>query len=183
LPIDEPEYLSSTTRAVAWGALFFAFLSLAISLATLFLTYRDGVLARNFGLMWGEVRQALTTSHAKPAVDLGDAVERVKVRDQLNRYAQMIQDGDKQALYYLQSLRGDLERLQAYRPKEAEAWLAESVRAIDDAGARLRANAPDAALKLRAMADKLNAAVHGAASGAPDAPPAGHAKDAPEAQP
>jgi hypothetical protein len=148
-------------------------------------------LARNFGLMVGQARQALESrSRDKPSIDRSDVATRAKVRDQLNRYAQMIQDGDNRALYYLQSLRGDLERLQAYRPKDAEAWLGETAHAIDGAGTQLRANAPEAARKLRAMADKLNAVVQDAAahvssaSGSTrDDAPAGRAEATPEARP
>lgn len=49
--------LPSTTRAVAWGALFFSGVALVISLATLFLTWRDGVLAKNAILLSESISQ------------------------------------------------------------------------------------------------------------------------------
>jgi uncharacterized membrane protein YccC len=165
------EYLPSTTRAVAWGALFFALLSFLISGVTLLLTYKDGRLIGSVSTLLQEGRQTLDKAREKTA-SVEESAARFKVREQLDRYAKMIQDGNGQARFYLDGLKGDLERLRAYGSKETGAWLDEAAKTVETARDQLRDNAPEAARRLHALADKLGTAVRETANRVPQRAPA-----------
>lgn len=153
-PDETPEYLPSTTRAVAWGAMFFAFLSFVISLVTLFLTYQDGRLVRNFQQVSGDLRAWYGTWSSRRE-ESPDATQRAKIREQLDRYIGMIGEGDGQVRFYLEGLRSDLESLQAYATEDSGVWIGEARRTVEEAIEQLRADAPGAAERLRALAQRL----------------------------
>jgi hypothetical protein len=100
---------------------------------------------------------------AKSAAPSGDdqTAMRAEVRDQLDRYAEMIRSGNSQARYYLDNLGSDLKRLQAYGSAESRTWIADAQKTVESARDELRDNAPAAAEKLRDLSQRLGGAVGG----------------------
>jgi uncharacterized membrane protein YccC len=134
--------------------MFFAFLAFVISVATFMLTWKDGRLADNARSLMHEARETLAKANEQKLSD-SESAQRLKVREQLDRYAGMIRDGDGQVRFYLDGLRTDLERLRDYGSEESADWLGEAAATVEEARQQLRDDAPAAARKLRDLSGKL----------------------------
>ena len=163
-----PDRLPSTTRAVAWGALFFSLLSFAFSAGTFFLTYQDGRLVRNLKDLSGALADQVAKARAAdPAVhvespdhspeDTAPPVDAAKLSDRMGRVGAMIEEGDDRAKYYLDNLSSDLSQLREYASEKSEAWLGPAVDSINQVRADLQQDAPAAAARLRELADEVRA--------------------------
>ena len=99
-----PDRLPSTTRAVAWGAMFFSLLSFAFSLATFSITWHDGRLIHNFQEISGDIgasfNQWRARKQAAPGEKQGDEERNLdvgKLRDKVGQAETMIRGGDGRA--------------------------------------------------------------------------------------
>lgn len=174
----EPD-LPSTTRAVAWGAMFFAFLSFLMSSFTLLMTYRNGELFRNLKGSAEVIQQNLEKIRAEKARGGGGQGTAVvsRLRDQLARAEGMARQGDSQAKYYLEVIRADMEKLHELSSSQSAVWLGETMKKLDGVREQVNSNGPEAAQRLKAMAESLKNKVFVAGEG--KSPSATNASGAP----
>lgn len=164
-------YLRSTTRAVAWSALFFAFLAFLTSGVTLFLTWRDGQLVRNAQTLIHEVREIVNQRRqekgaAQPGkTDDSSGQQWKKLHERMGRIEEMVRRGDERAKYYLENLKDDFDALRKTSSSRAAEWLDEAGKTLQSAKEQIARNAPEAARKLRSLAAEMQKKAQSGLSG------------------
>lgn len=162
---SQAEPRRDSARAVAWGAMFFAFLSFLVSITTFALTYKDGVMIKNFGVLsrdaiesWDKVRTRI--GEARDAEKLeqlkGEQTERIdRLKARIERLAQMAGDGDARAPYYLENLKADLGMLREYSSEKSSEALGSMTESLEKIRGELAENGPAAASRLRELGGSL----------------------------
>ncbi|MCL5271714.1 MAG: hypothetical protein M1457_14435 [bacterium] len=157
------DYLPSTTRAVAWGAFFFALLACVVSFVTLFLTWRDGRLVRNFNLLVRGVRENIAAvradgaaAEAAPEAQTAPAeIETEAMGERLGRIEKLIQDGNTQARFQLDNLMDELRPLRDRVSRSGAAWVEKTIQTLQTARDQITENGPAAAERIRQLAATL----------------------------
>jgi hypothetical protein len=146
-PPDQP----STTRAVAWTAMFFSALSLLISVFLLFTCWDNGRLINNFRELWQDVKPAIDKFSEKNGVE----VKWDRVRERVESIQEQITQGDKSAKFSIDSLRRDLDLMKDYTTERSSKWFAEMNESLAKARAEAEKNGPAAAARLKTLADQI----------------------------
>lgn len=159
---QEPEpYLPSSTRAIAWGAMFFAFLSFLMSSATLLMTYRGGELMRNLKsssqAIQDKVKQFEKERRGSKGNKLSQEASRQwdELREKMERVEEMVRGGDGRAKYYLENISSDLENMRKLSSSQTAAWLGQLLNSMQSVRDQISNNAPEAARRLQSMAADL----------------------------
>jgi hypothetical protein len=149
----EPQDLRSTTRAIAWTALFFALVACALAGFNIVLTWRDGQLVRNFGILAAELSRVgaewRASAGSPPDLRLDQLRERVADVERLAGA------GDDKAAAAADRLIDDMARLKRDADRQIGPWLdrmSDQLRAARD---RIASNAPEAARLLRALGAEI----------------------------
>jgi hypothetical protein len=150
----EPEFLPSTTRAVAWGALFFSVLAFILSLATVFLTWQDGRLGKNMGIFVEELRGTFQ-SRAEFKETPEGGVRWQKLHDRFGRLEKMVKEGDERAQVHLESMRDELNSLGKYGSRKFSEWFSSAGETLGEVKGEFRKNGSEAADKLRILSNDL----------------------------
>ncbi len=157
---EEPpvEYLPSTTRAVAWGALFFSIIACCISLATLFLTYKDGRMIRNLQELTSAVKHAVGDVRKPAAADdpTAQLIDKTKMRENLAKVEEMIRSGNSDARYHLDKLMDEMRPLRDNTSRKTAEWAEKSLTTLKSARDQIGKDGPAAAQKLKNLAEEVN---------------------------
>lgn len=164
------EFVPSTTRAVAWGALFFSLLAFLISMATLFLTWHDGRLVKNSRMLldgldktvqtWSASRKTGSAeSAAAPSAEAEDPAQAAgwaRIREKIDQVRTMVDAGDDSARYYLDNLVEELGPMRDHASSATSQWVGQAVQTLQQTREQIRDNAPQAVRNLRALSESLS---------------------------
>jgi len=145
------EHLPSTTRAVAWAAMFFAVLALIISVVNLLLTWpklmqNTKVLVKEIEDRWESRPRDQDPAHSRLRDSLDGRLERIE---------KLIQSGDRRALPSLDVLKEDLQALRDKTAEKSSKWLSQAIDTVGAARDQLTEHGPAAAAKIRELANEL----------------------------
>lgn len=133
--------------------MFFASLSLLISVFLLFTCWDNGRLINNFRDLWLDVKPAIDRMAEKNGSDL----KWDRVRERVEEIEQRVSQGDKSAKFSIDSLRRDLDLMKDYTTDRSSKWFAEMNDSLARARAEMEKNGPTAAARLRQLADQIKA--------------------------
>ena len=162
-PAPPPRHLPSTTRAVAWTALFFALVACGLSLFTLFVTYKEGRLIENAQTMTQDVRQALASmrERVKSESDDSDGLNWERIKNRLQRIELMVRNGDRSAPYHIDGLVEELKSVRNLTTENVSEWVDPAIEKLQAARDKVAENGPEAARRLRELSDDLKSRVKG----------------------
>lgn len=133
--------------------MFFAVLSLGISIFLLFTVYDNGRMMKNAQDLFKDVKPALDRLSEKTGSDLkwdriGARVQEIQTR---------IAAGDKSAGLSLDGLRRDLETMRDFTSERSGEWIEQVSQTLAKAREEMERNGPAAADRLRELADRIKA--------------------------
>lgn len=160
---------------IAWVALFFAFLSFLLSLATLALTWQDGRLARNFmetaKQITGSINDAKPSAAPAVAPAAGGNAQAggiaqadgmahwAQLDGKFQRMQEMIHNGDGRAKSYVAMIRDELAGMRATSSTQSTtqraAWLLQAMQTLKTVDDQISKNAPEAARRVQGLANDL----------------------------
>lgn len=133
--------------------MFFAVLSLGISVFLLFTVYDNGRMLENARDLLKNVKPAIDKLSEKTESDLkwdriGERVQEIQGR---------ISKGDKSAGLSIDGLRRDLDTMRDYTSQRSGEWIEQVNKTLGKAREEVERNGPAAAARLRELADQIKA--------------------------
>lgn len=133
--------------------MFFASISLALSVFLFVTSWDGGRLLTNARALWKDVKPAIDKINAeKPP---GADVQWSRLRDRVEELRDRITTGDQGALYYLDNLKRDMELMRDYTTDQSSKWFEEATTTLAQARQDLQKNGPAAADRIKKLADQL----------------------------
>lgn len=153
----------SSARAVAWGAMFFAFLSFLISITTLLVTFDGGRLLRNLkestlaieetAKKFQAERATKKVEQASQGVSQSLSAQWDSLCAQLERAEGMVRGKDPQSKSYIAGIKEQFEKMKGATSAKTGDWMGEAIKTLQSTRDQLISeNGPAAARNLRALA-------------------------------
>lgn len=131
--------------------MFFAVLSLGISVFLLFTVYDNGRMMNNARDLFKDVKPAIDRLSEKTGSDL----KWDRLRERVQEIQARIAKGDKSAGLSLDGLRRDLDTMRDYTSDRSAEWIQQVGKTLGKAREEVERNGPAAAARLRELADQI----------------------------
>lgn len=134
--------------------MFFAVISLGISLFLLLTSWDNGRMLVNARALWQDVKPTIDRINAEKTA-AGSDVQWSRLQDRIEELQGRVARGDKGALYYLDNLKRDMELMRDYTTDRSARWFEDATRTLAQAREELQRNGPAAAARLKKLAEDV----------------------------